>query len=852
MGNKINGKNKKLSMFLIASSFVLSVASYAQTTTVVGEDYIIQNKDGNGYTSRFQLTDSWIHNYVKFEKRNYTDDELKDPKMAGKGIVNKIRDDKDRFIAETRMSSRGYEGVVAEDKRYSIVSDKNARTRYDKDGITSIAEKGKTINNRISTGQKDSKGREILGAGSTIREQGTEFHKDVNVGETYIRDTKNKKNELIIGNKYSRADGANASSLGHYNGVYGENSTGVGSTNVVNGANSSALGYKNTIIGGKDSTAIGSQNKVNGEGSTALGKGNDIEGKDSTALGSDNTVKGEGSTALGKGNTVEKKHSTAIGNGNTVKGEFSSSLGNSNSVEGNNSTALGNKNTVEGKDSTGVGSTNVVKGDNSSALGNKNTVEGKDSTGIGSTNVVKGDNSSTLGNKNTVEKKDSTALGNENALKAEGTTALGKKNTLTGKNSTAVGQENNVTGENASTLGMKNTVEGKNSAVLGNENGVKGENSAAFGYKNIVNKSNSIGLGQNNTVNGENSSALGQSNNITGNNSSALGQNNTVLGNNSSAIGNNNNVVGNNNFAFGNDITFKNGATNSVGLGNGSTVTESNVVSVGSQGKERRITNVAEGINDTDGVNVKQLKDSINVNNQFLNAGIAQSMAMANIPQVGANKLFSIGFGAAYFNKQGGFALGISGTEKTNTFIYKIAAGIDTKKQFSVGAGFNINFGANKSVALKDLINAPLASNSDIKAIKDALDKLQAENKELRNEVDALRNVNTKEKLYIIDQFINDKFKLTSTQMTKLQAIVNEINEKYSDRIIDITGHTDTNHNEKYNLSLGLRRANMIADLMIKLGLKNPQNIRKVSSYGFNNMVNGGLSTNRRVEITVK
>ena len=898
MGNKFNGKrnyNKKLSMFLIASSFVLSAASFAQTTTVVGEDYIIQNKPGDtGYTSRFQLTDSWIHNYVKFEKRNYTDDELKDPKMAGKGIVNKIRDDKDKLIAETRMSSRGYEGVVAEDKRYSIISEKNARTRYDKDGITSIAEKGKTINNRITTGKRDSQGREILGAGSTIREQGTEFHKDVNVGETYIRDTKNKKNELIIGNKYSNADGEKASSLGHYNGVYGENSTGVGSTNVVNGANSSALGYKNTIIGGKDSTAIGSQNKVNGEGSTALGKknsttgkattaignentvkgenstavgkGNNVDGNNSTALGIENKVKGENSNALGKGNNIEKKDSTALGNENTLKeegttalgkkntltGKNSTAVGNENTVKGENSSTLGNKNTVEGNDSTNVGTTNVLKGNNSSTLGNKNTVEGNDSTGVGSTNVVKGDNSSALGNKNTVEKKDSTALGNENSLKAEGTTALGKKNTLTGKNSTAVGQENNVTGENASTLGMKNTVDGKNSAVFGNENGVKGENSAAFGYNNKVNKNNSMGLGQNNTVNGENSSALGQSNNITGNSSSALGHNNTVLGHSSAAIGNNNNVGGNNNFAFGNDITFKNGATNSVGLGNGSTVTESNVVSVGSQGKERRITNVAEGINDTDGVNVKQLKDSINVNNQFLNAGIAQSMAMANIPQVGANKLFSIGFGAAYFNKQGGFALGISGTEKTNTFIYKIAAGIDTKKQFSVGAGFNINFGANKSVALKDLVNAPLASNSDIKAIKDALDKLQAENKELRNEVDALRNVNTKEKLYIIDQFINDKFKLTSTQMTKLQAIVNEINEKYSDRIIDITGHTDTNHNEKYNLSLGLRRANMIADLMIKLGLKNPQNIRKVSSYGFNNMVNGVLSTNRRVEITVK
>ena len=389
MGNKINGKrnyNKKLSMFLIASSFVLSAASFAQTKTVVGEDYIIQNKPGDtGYTSRFQLTDSWIHNYVKFEKRNYTDDELKDPKMEGKGIVNKIRDDKDKLIAETRMSSRGYEGIVAEDKRYNIISDKNARTRYDRDGITSIAEKGKAINNRISTGQKDSQGREILGAGSTIREQGTEFHKDVNVGDTYIRDTRNKNKELIMGSKNNTADGEKATALGHDNRVYKANSTGVGANNVVNNENSSAFGNNNTLIG-KDTTAIGTQNKVNGEGSSALGKSNEIVGKDSTAVGNTNIVKGEGSTALGKSNTVEKKHSTAIGNGNTVKGEFSSALGNSNSVEGNHSTALG------------------------------------------SSNTVKGDNSNALGKGNNIEKKDSTAIGNENKLKGEGTTALGNKN----------------------------------------------------------------------------------------------------------------------------------------------------------------------------------------------------------------------------------------------------------------------------------------------------------------------------------------------------------------------------------------------------------------------------------------
>ncbi|WP_407938968.1 OmpA family protein [Oceanivirga miroungae] len=103
-----------------------------------------------------------------------------------------------------------------------------------------------------------------------------------------------------------------------------------------------------------------------------------------------------------------------------------------------------------------------------------------------------------------------------------------------------------------------------------------------------------------------------------------------------------------------------------------------------------------------------------------------------------------------------------------------------------------------------------------------------------------------------MDRFTNDSNRPTKAQVIKLKAIVKEINEKYPEKSIDISGFTDISSSERYNLQLGLERANIVSELLIELGLKNPQNIRKVSSFGYNNKVNGTLSNNRRVEILVK
>ena len=283
----------------------------------------------------------------------------------------------------------------------------------------------------------------------------------------------------------------------------------------------------------------------------------------------------------------------------------------------------------------------------------------------------------------------------------------------------------------------------------------------------------------------------------------------------------------------------------------------------------KKINNVMDGTEDKDAVNYGQLKktkkeleDKFKALNSNISGAVAQSMAMANIPQVGDNKLFSIGAASAYYNNQTGFALGISGTEPTNTFIYKVSAGVDTNKQWSVGAGFNLNFGTNKraninseSFELSNDNKAQIAKiDKENESIKEAIKNLQNENKEMKELIKQILEIKVSTmKIFTLGGYITNKDVITKTQKRELIKIINEINDKHIGRTIDIIGHTDIKGGNKFNLDLGYRRAKKIADILYSLGLSKKITIGKVSSSGMNSMVsNKNKSSNRRVEIIVR
>nr|WP_321207661.1 YadA-like family protein [Paraburkholderia domus] len=158
---------------------------------------------------------------------------------------------------------------------------------------------------------------------------------------------------------------------------------------------------------------------------------------------------------------------------------------------------------------------------------------------------------------------------------------------------------------------------------------------------------NSLAIGPNATAAGTNSIAVGN-----GANAAADGA--TVIGANSVASGTNSVALGSNAMAT---------AANSVALGANSVASEANTVSVGSAGNERRITNVAPGVNPTDAVNVSQLGSvQQGVNRVARNAysGVAGATALTMIPEVDLGKSFSMGIGAASYQGYGAVAIGFT------------------------------------------------------------------------------------------------------------------------------------------------------------------------------------------------
>uniref|UniRef100_UPI0012DAC023 OmpA family protein n=1 Tax=Streptobacillus moniliformis TaxID=34105 RepID=UPI0012DAC023 len=136
--------------------------------------------------------------------------------------------------------------------------------------------------------------------------------------------------------------------------------------------------------------------------------------------------------------------------------------------------------------------------------------------------------------------------------------------------------------------------------------------------------------------------------------------------------------------------------------------------------------------------------------------------------------------------------------------------------------------------------------------------ELSKEIKELKDKISGIEKIKMKEgDLYTLDGYRLGIHELTKSQEEMLMNIVRELNENYKNRKIYITGYTDNVSGEDLNLELGLKRANVVAKKLRELGLDMSISIRKVSSSGYNNIVetnksSNGRSSNRRVEIELR
>jgi len=300
-----------------------------------------------------------------------------------------------------------------------------------------------------------------------------------------------------------------------------------------------------------------------------------------------------------------------------------------------------------------------------------------------------------------------------------------------GTDSTKAGINNDASGEESSAFGYSNKASGKQSSAFGYFNIVNGERGSAFGHSNTASGERSSAIGFNNEATNLESTVIGNNYKVTGSHSGAFGigtydeVNHKHLlingGGNSYMIGNGNNIASgaNDNFILGNNVDIgrdSNGRKieSSVVLGHGSSVSESEVVSVGTPDGGRRIVNVREArINatSTDATTGKQLyqvakatSTDIDVDAWKAKLGVGAGGADLTVYSKRDASNLTASDISAWRTKLGVGAGGGGGLVNTATGTGSTGLGIDNTVtgDYSTAIGYKNNVSGNKSGAFGD------------------------------------------------------------------------------------------------------------------------------------------------------
>jgi len=275
-------------------------------------------------------------------------------------------------------------------------------------------------------------------------------------------------------------------------------------------------------------------------------------------------------------------------------------------------------------------------------------------------------------NGNTLTCAQAKATGTNATATGAGAQSAGNGANASGANSAATGTAATATGAAAKATGTNATATGAGAQAAGDSATATGAGATAGTAATAVG-TGAYAQGTGAYANPDPAVAIGYYANGAGNDSVAIGTQAQATGEQSVAIGAHANASGN----------------NSVAIGSGSTDGgQSNVVSVGAPGNERRITNVAPGINGTDAVNVNQLAGAYNDLRNRINATGAMAAAMSNI-QLPPGYTKGLGVAVGTQGGQGALAVGFVATPRPN-ILTKITASLSSDTA-SVGAG--ITFG---------------------------------------------------------------------------------------------------------------------------------------------------------------
>ena len=327
------------------------------------------------------------------------------------------------------------------------------------------------------------------------------------------------------------------------------------------------------------------------------------KGKNSLAAGVNASAKGENAVAIGNGATADGVGATVIGQYGTATGRYALAFGG----QQTDTSAKAANNVASGDNAVAFGERTTASGSNSTAFGQETKAAEKRATAFGQRTQAIQSNATAFGIDTIASGQNATAFGNLTQATEIGATAFGNKNQATGQYATAWGGGDKVVDNGDGTTTKVGTVaSGTYATAFGERTEASGESATAFGSDSTASGKNAAAFGASSTAAGENSlAALGGTTAKDAVNAAAIGNgaqaklaDTVALG--SGSVADRQSGVKGYDAAIGAETTQKSATwisnANAIAVGNGTTLT-------------RQITGVAAGSQDTDAVNLAQLKE---------------------------------------------------------------------------------------------------------------------------------------------------------------------------------------------------------------------------------------------------
>lgn len=512
--------------------------------------------------------------------------------------------------------------------------------------------------------------------------------------------------------------------------VFAADNNFIGGTNntVTNNAKSvGVVGYQNTV-GGNNAVAFGENNIAAGTNSFAGGNDSKALGRDSFAYGAHAEATVEYTVAIGSQARTAAYNTIAIGNGAYANGESTVVLGRTNTVNAENATVIGSNN---GEVKSGQG---AVVGYNNQVLDNA-----KEQLAFGSNNKTKNQGATVVGSHSQAVAVDSLALGNNAVADVQNSVALGT-NATTGEVVTTDhifinGERYDFAGVADSTVSVGATNKAGNSGVTdykrtitnvaaGRVDGTSTDAINGSQLNAVINalKFTTVADGANTTVNrtqnidGGKEFSVSVNKDLNNMNSVQLGTINdpqrNYIGRNGSHVFNGevNSNYGSNGFKVENTDNLDNAQFNMDGMvadSNGKHIefTTQNITA-----GHQQVHNVADGVADTDAVNMRQLKaqsqsglNEINTTNQRLNKLGASSAALAGLHPLDFNKDDKASYAISYGHYRSSNAVALGAFYRPNErTMFGIGMSLGAEKQFTANVAFKVGKGSDYVQEAKD------------------------------------------------------------------------------------------------------------------------------------------------------